>query len=105
MLFVGVETFPTDSAWRLLCVWMRVAQERKEGLVMDVIRTRYVPEPPTPASIARAKDAMKAEREFWGFCRECDPAQILDKWGCCPNPYCLESAFAKGPSMLSDPRR
>jgi hypothetical protein len=72
---------------------------------MDVIRTRYVPPPCTRESALRAKDAMKAEREFWGFCRECDPAQILDQWGCCPNPYCTESAFAKAPSMPGDPRR
>jgi hypothetical protein len=105
LMFLGAEVFPRESSWRLVCVWMRVAQARKEGLVMDVIRTRIVPPPATPESIARAKDAMKAEREFWGFCRECDPAQILDQWGCCPNPYCLDSAFSKAPSMMGDPRR
>jgi hypothetical protein len=72
---------------------------------MYTIRIRDIAPPPTPESIARAKEAMKAERLYWGFCTECDPAQILDKWGCCPNPYCTESAFAKAPSMLSDPRR
>jgi hypothetical protein len=103
--FVKSDVFPLGSPWRLVCDWLDWSETRRKGLIMDVIRTRIVAPPPTPESIARAKEAMHAEREYWGFCRECDPAQILDKWGCCPNPFCLESAFAKAPSMIGDPRR
>jgi hypothetical protein len=78
---------------------------RQEGLIMDMIRTRFIAPPPTPDSIARAREAMRAERLENGFCADCDPAQVLDDWGCCPNPYCLQSAFAKAPSMPGDPRR
>jgi hypothetical protein len=72
---------------------------------MDVMRTRYIPPPPTRESIDRAKADMYIERIKHDFCPACEPVRSLDKLGYCPNLECRFSEFGSPSLIPGDPRR
>ena len=83
------------------------------SVLISPMRVKRAAPSVTPESIQRAKAAMHAERIAAGLCPVCEPNQLLDEFGCCPNPFCLFAAFAQAapqrnpfaPSTATDPRR
>jgi hypothetical protein len=103
--FVASSVFPPNSWGRQVCGWVTRRTGRQEGLIMDMIRTRYIPPPPTPESIERARTAMYLERIAHDFCPACEPVRSLDQFGYCPNLACRFSEFGSPSPIPGDPRR